>query len=476
MASHAVEHSGGGTPDTPSGVVRDLLGRHNQTTNLYWRAVVGFGLLTVLGIVGFIMRALDGVDDRSLWGYYAATFAFILTTAQAAPMVAIAPRLAKAHWRRPISRAAELWSITGLVGLLLFIPMLWILPSLEDGRRTLWFFNPTDPDFSNVPVNSPHIWATAAILGLVATGVALLWVSSLPDFAAMRDNLTGWRQRCGARLAFGWRGTSQQWNMLYHRLGMLGALYFMMLVFVHFLISVDFLMALVPGWIDALYPATHAANSLQAAAATMLLTMFFLRQFGGYKDYIGLDQFWGLGKLMFALSLLWFWFWFSSFIILWYGRRPNEQAALQLLMVGPYLPIFFVTFITVFVIPLFTMIWNPLRKSIWGPTIIAVSVLIGTFFDRIRLYVATYSVPGIGEPLIDKHYMKLEAVKKMDAVLPGLPDVFIVVGGISAVILVYLVASRIVPILNIWEQRELLLYKVHKPFHRAEVLVLGKKD
>ena len=81
-----------------------------------------------------------------------------------------------------------------------------------------------------------------------------------------------------------------------------------------------------------------------------------------------------------------------------------------------------------------------------------------------------------GEPLIDKHEMELEAVKDMDAVLPALPDVFMVVGGISAVILVYLVASRLIPIVNIWEQRELLLYKIHKPFHRAEVLVLGKKD
>ena len=436
MASQTAEHNGNGRLDTPAGVVKDLLGRHDQTTNLYWRAVAAFGLLTVLGVIGFVMRVSDGVDNRELWGYYAATFAFVLTTAQAAPMVAIAPRMAKAHWRRPISRAAELWSITGLVGLLLFIPMLWLLPSLEDGRRTLWFFDPIDPEFSNVPVNSPHIWATAAILGLVATGVALLWVSSLPDLAAMRDNLTGWRQRWGSRLAFGWRGTSQQWNMLYHRIGILGAFYFMMLVFVHFLISVDFLMALVPGWIDALYPATHAANALQAATATMLLTMFALRQFGGYKDYIGLDQFWSLGKLMFALSLLWFWFWFSSFIVLWYGKKPNEQAALELLMTGPYRTIFIATFVLVFVVPLFTMIWNPLRKSIWGPTIIACSVLVGTFLDRIRLYVATYSLEGIGNPLFDKHELDLEKVKEMDAVLPGLPDVFILAGGISLVILV----------------------------------------
>ena len=30
--------------------------------------------------------------------------------------------------------------------------------------------------------------------------------------------------------------------------------------------------------------------------------------------------------------------------------------------------------------------------------------------------------------------------------------------------------------MNIWEQREMLLYRVHKRFHRTEVLVLAKKD
>ena len=49
--------------------------------------------------------------------------------------------------------------------------------------------------------------------------------------------------------------------------------YFIMLIFVHFLISVDFLMVLVPGWIDALFPITHAANALQAGVATVILTM-----------------------------------------------------------------------------------------------------------------------------------------------------------------------------------------------------------
>ena len=458
---------------TPAQVSRDLLERHQRRIgDTYWRAMALFGALFALGIIGFLMRLSDGFSDKAVWGYYAAVFAFILTTAQAAPLVAIVPRIAKGHWRRPISRAAELWSVVGLFNLLLFIPLLWVLPSLEDTRRTLWFFDAQDPNFSQVPIFSPHIWATLALVGLVVTGFMLLWVSALPDLAAVRDSASGWRQRWAARLAPNWQGTSQQWNFLYHRTGILGAFYFIMLIFVHFLISVDFAMALVPGWIDALFPITHAANSLQAGTATLLLTMFCLRQFGGYKDYIGLDQFWALGKLMFALSLLWFWFWFSSFIVLWYGKKPSEQAALQLMMVGPYLPAFMAAFVLNFLVPLFTMIWNPLRKSIWGPTLIATSILIGTLFDRIRIYVPAYSVPGIGNRFVEKH--ELSEVPK--SILPDMADIFMIVGAIGGAIFIYLLASKVLPVINVWEQKEMLLYRVHKPFHRIEVLVLGKRD
>ena len=245
-----------------------------------------------------------------------------------------------------------------------------------------------------------------------------------------------------------------------------------MLVFVHFLISLDFAMALVPGWVDALFPATHAFNALQAGVATVLITMFILRQFCGYKEYIGLDQFWALGKLLFALSLLWVWFWFSSFNVMWYGAKPSERAVLELLMVGPYQPVFMAAFILSFVLPFFAMIWNPVRKSIWGPTLIAVVVLTGTFFNQIRLYVATYSLPSIGDPTADKH--ELHTIPS--AIMPGLPDILIWIGAIAGSIMVYLLASRLFPPINIWEQKELLLYKMHKPFHRTEVLILGKPD
>ena len=484
MASnaHAAPHAGAHVdprvavpPTSPEETTNLLIGKHLNVGDNFWRAAAAFAVLTILGVIGFVMKLVGGVGDTVIWGYYAAMFSFMVTTASAAPMVAIAPRMANAHWRRPISRAAELWSVVGLLSLLWFIPLLWVLPPLNDGRRSLWFFDMAHPN--DVPSYSPHIWASAAILALVATGLALVWMSSLPDFASLAKRApSGSRhQRWAAWMARGWIGTSKQWFMLKRRMGILGAFYFMMLVFVHFLISVDFLMTLIPGWIDALYPVTHAANALQAAAATMVLTAWVLRKFGGYEDYIGLDQIWGVGKLLFALSLLWFWFWFSSFNVYWYGRKPNELAVLELLIHGPYVWVFMTVFMLNFVIPLWTLVWNPVRHSTWGPAIIAVSVLVGTFLDRIRMFVAAYSVEGIGNPSYDKHALEVGPLPK--TVMPDLWDVFIMLGAVGAMILVYMLAARLFPIVNIWEQRELQLYdQGHVQNHRGHVRVMGKSE
>ena len=444
-----------------------IISIHSVTSNRFWQFATLSAIMFGLGIIGLLMRLSSGFDDKQIWGYYVAIFAFLMTTSSAAPMVAIAPRIANAHWRRPISRAAEIWTLAGCLNMILYIPLIWVLPSLENGRRSLWFFGQQE----GVPAYSPHIWAPLAIISLAILGIALLWLSCLPDFALLRDQGNGWRKKWGGKLALGWRGTTRQWNWQYHRMGVVGAFYFMMLIFVHFFISVEFLMVHVPGWIDSLYPITHAHNALQGGVATVMLTMLCLRQFGGYKDYIGLDQFWGLGKLLLALSLLWFWFWFSSFNLFWYAKRPNEVAVLELLVKGPYREMFIATFLLVFIFPWFTMIWNPVRRSIWGPSMIAVAVLIGTLLDRIRLYVGAWDVASLNTASMME--MKLSEVPdKIPA--PQIWDVFMIIGFIGASVFIYMMATRLIPTVNVWEQKEYLLYRAEVQFHRVKVLVLGK--
>ncbi len=91
-------------------VVADLLGQMDRYGSRYRLAVAVLAILTLLGIAATIVR-LVGTEGRIALGYYAATFAFLLSTVQSAPLVIFALRLAKADWRRPLARAVEMLAV-----------------------------------------------------------------------------------------------------------------------------------------------------------------------------------------------------------------------------------------------------------------------------------------------------------------------------------------------------------------------------
>ena len=66
--------------ERPSQVVRDIIGKHDKISDLWWSGVAASGILLILGIIGFAVRASAGVSDRGIWGYYAMILAFLPTT------------------------------------------------------------------------------------------------------------------------------------------------------------------------------------------------------------------------------------------------------------------------------------------------------------------------------------------------------------------------------------------------------------
>ena len=134
-SNHKVE---GVLEATAQQVTVDLTEKTEQVGSRYWLVVMILTGLLVLGIIGFCMRLFGGISDHTKWGYYAALFAYLLTTVQAAPLVAIGLRAIKAEWRRPLARAAMLFSVVGVFNLLIYIPLVFVLP-VTDGRKTIWF-------------------------------------------------------------------------------------------------------------------------------------------------------------------------------------------------------------------------------------------------------------------------------------------------------------------------------------------------
>ncbi|MEX0763435.1 MAG: NrfD/PsrC family molybdoenzyme membrane anchor subunit [Dehalococcoidia bacterium] len=461
-SSHGVAHD---PHERPSGaeVTADLVRSTYSTGGTFKLIAIVLAVLTVLGVVGVILKFINYGDDQTRWGYVVAAMVFVLTAGTGAPMVAIAPALAKANWIRPVTRIAALFSVTGIVSSLMLIPILFMLPPLiTQGarRRSIWF---EGPDYS------PHIWGMIALLGLTLAGLGLLYSSALPDLAAMRDHATGWRQRWGKRLARGFIGTEGQWRTLRLRIGMFGTLYFLLLVFTHFLISTDIGQSMVAGWRDAIFPMYHAMTSIQAGVAGTILVMWIARRFGGMDRYLHLDQFWSLGKLLFATSLLWFYFFISAFMVYWYGRAGADKLWLDLLIRGPMIWAFLGAFTFSFFVPWWFLIWNRTRTSINGPAIAAVIVLFGALLDRMRLYVPAWSVDPTR--IHERFLTEIPTTQ-----WPDIFDILIFVGGISAAILLYMLATRLIPIVSIWEVHQSNLLSRPAKFIRGHGVLVAKPD
>lgn len=441
---------------TAKEIKTDVLDKFQGVGSRYLIWVTALTVLVGLGLLGIMIRISGGFDDHSEWGYTAATLAFLVTIFAAAPIVSIGQRYIKSNWRRPITRISEIYGITGILALLLLIPLLKSLPPLE-GRNNIWF---------DWPTFAPMGWSLIIFGSLALTGLVLLWAVALPDLAAARDHLPpSTRRRLINTLSLGWTGYLRQWRV--HRWGLLtiGAIYLMLFMLVQTLISSDLSAGLLPGYKDAIFPAFQTLQGLQGSVAIVLITMFIVRNAGGYQRYIGVDQFWALSKPLLAFSLLWFYFWWSTFITLWYGRMPGEQELLKFLMFKTYLVPFLFAFFLNFLIPLLALMWNPVRKSILGPTLVAVGILIGSMFNQVRMYVSAFSVE-------DPTTHILEALPSVQ--LPDVADILIMVGAVAAPALLFMLVTKIIPVISIWDITEGLPLSQVRDYLGRKVRVIAK--
>jgi molybdopterin-containing oxidoreductase family membrane subunit len=430
---------------------RDLVARPRAGSGVYWVTVVVLAVLALGGIGALASLVSSGPQPYHKWGYTAAVLAFLISTFQAAPVVAFTSRLGKGYWGIPLRRAAELGALASIATTLLMIVLLFQLPDFRS-RPSIWFDWP----------GGPRLWDGVAVVVFALLGLALLYLSCLPDLAAARDAQVGRRFR---RLSLGWSGTTRQWQVLSGGIVVLGSFYLMLFVFVNLVVVSDLAISLVPGWRSAVMPPYHGVSGLEAGVATTLLALAGLRRFGRLQDYIGLDPFWGAAKLLLPLALLFFYFTWAELLTNWYGRLPEEQQVLSLFMFGPYLWLFILSFGLNFVLPFVLLIWNPIRVSIAGPTAVSALVVLGNLIDRVRIYVPAWSVAGpVGETI----------EQLPPAQYPGLADVLIMLGAIALAVLLYLLALRLFPAVSVWEYKQGVLLSRERAFVRAGLRVIAK--
>jgi Ni/Fe-hydrogenase subunit HybB-like protein len=385
-----------------------------------------------------------GIRRPVFWGYYIVDFVFWIGISHAGTLISAILRLTRATWRRPITRCAEAITVFALL-------IGGMFPIIHLGRPWLFFWLFPYPTSRLIWPNlrSPLDWDLFAISTYLTGSVLYLYLPLIPDLALIRDRSSGIRRRIYGALALRWEGTQKQWNRLELAIGLMAAVIIAIAVSVHTIVSWDFAMAIVPTWHSTIFGPYFVAGAIFSGIAALIIAMAAIRRLLHLEEFLKPIHFQNLGKLLLTMSLLWAYFIAAEMITVWYGNDPSEMAIFWGKVAENYAPWFWTMVVCNFVIP-FPLLGIKRLRTITGTVIASVGVVIGMWLERFLIV-----VPGLA-------YQRLP-FDSWPHYVPRWPEISITVGTFAAMVLLYLLFSKIFPIISIWEIGETPAAVVERP-------------
>lgn len=369
---------------------------------------------------------VTGLDRPVYWGLYITNFVFFIGVSHAGTLISAILRICQAEWRRPITRAAEVITVV-----VLFIGASNIIVDLGRPERALyvlWYGR----------LESPLLWDVISISAYVTASAIYLYLPLIPDIALVRDRSVK-RRWLYRTLALGWQGTPRQQRALHIAIAIMAVLVIPIAVSVHTVVSWVFAMTIQPMWHSTIFGPYFVIGAIFSGIAAIIIAMAIIRQAYHLEDYLKPVHFNNLGILLLVLTMSWFYFTFAEYLTTYYGNEPTEMAVFWAKVSGPYAPYFWAMAATNFVIP-FVILANWRTRTIAGSVIASLSVTVGMWLERFTIVVPTLLNPRL--PLQVSFYR------------PTWVEWSIMAGDFAMFVLLYLIFSKLFPIVSIWEIRE----------------------
>ena len=258
----------------------------------------------------------------------------------------------------------------------------------------------------------------------------------IPDFAVVRDRSTGLKRTIYGALALGWRGTTKQWHRLETAMQIMAIAIIPVAVSVHTIVSFDFSMAPVAGWHTTIFGPYFVAGAIFSGIAALIIAMALLRKFLHLEAYLKPIHFDNLGKLLLVMALLWGYFVFNERLVVWYGNEAPERALFAAIQSGEFSPLYWLMVTVNFVIPLIVLGIRRFR-TIAGCVITSLGVILGMWLERFLIVVPSLSRKQLSYSWGDY--------------VPQPVELTITAATFGAMILLYLLFAKLVPIISIWE-------------------------
>lgn len=441
----------------PRGEMNQMVMESMTTTS--WKFWVVFAILIVLVATCFIYAwyyliangmGVAGVMRPSYWGIFLVNTVFWIGISHAGTFISAILRVFKAEFRRPFTRAAELMTTFGLIqaGASIFMHLgrvwlfYWLFPL--PNQRMLW------PNF-----HSPLMWDLLAITTYVLGSTMYLFLPLIPDLAMARDRSTGWRKTFFKILALGWRGTEGEWRHLTTAMNFFAFAIIPVMFSVHTIVSWDFAMAMRPGWSSSVFGPYFVLGALHSGMGAVAIVLFIMRATMKHMDYfIRKEHFDSLGKLMLIVTFAYSYFFFNDYILQWYGGDKWTDLLLHWLEEGPMAWMFYQLILFNIVIPPLTLWSKKIRETPWLLALIGLLINIGMYWERYLIVPVMLTINRM--PFTWKLYQ------------PGI-EIYLTIGTFALFLVFYMAASRLIPLIPVWEVQEGQMTHSLRKVGKAEV-------
>ncbi|HTN72428.1 MAG TPA: NrfD/PsrC family molybdoenzyme membrane anchor subunit [Methylomirabilota bacterium] len=432
-------------PGHTLGSITDKISSIVLTHRTPWFWYFGFGfsfifvliLLYCIGALLAIGVGLFGIMIPVAWGFAIVNFVWWIGIGHAGTLISAILLLLRQKWRQSINRFAEAMTLFAVACAGLF-------PLLHLGRP--WFFYWLFPYPSTMAIQpqfrSPLVWDVFAVSTYFTVSLLFWFLGLIPDLATLRDRARGRVPRfIYGILAMGWRGSAIHWHRYEMAYLLLAGLATPLVVSVHTVVSFDFAVALVPGWHSTIFPPYFVAGAIYSGFAMVLTIAIPLRKLYGLEDFITLRHLKNMAMVMLATGMIVAYGYLMETFTAWYSGDIFEKYMMMNRMFGPYGWMYWLLVLFNILIP--QALWfRSLQTNVVVLFLIAISVNVGMWLERYVIVVVS----------LHRDFMPSAWGMYSGTIV----DYAVLAGSIGLFVCLLFLFIRVLPMISIFEMRELV--------------------
>ncbi len=411
-------------------------------------AALTLGVL--LGATGYVLQLTNGLSETSLnyrqfWGMYLLNFVFFIGIAEASALISAILRLTGAGWRAPIVRMAE--SITIFSAVVGASMILIDMGKVDRITNIILYFNLT----------SPIVWDFLSVTTYLFGSTLFLLLPMIPDNAYLGDYykeqidmntkngvksslLLRVRYRFHKLLGFNWTGTETQVKRFDKGIKIMSIIIIPVAASVHTVVSFVFSMHWRPGWHSSIYGPYFVVGAIYSGVGALIVAMAVFRKMYKLDEFITKKSFVYMAYILESFALLYLYTTVCEYLTSGYTAFEADRTILEQVFYGQYAWGFWSFLIGGMFIPIILVAIPQTRNSIFWMSVAGLGAVLGMWVKRFIIVVPTVSAPVYHDPWL--------------VYFPSWVELGITFAGVCGMILLYMVFTKVFPIIAIYEMHE----------------------